>query len=236
MPKYREEIIGDCRLILGDCLEIMPTLGKVDLAIVDPPYGIDASNMSLGDGGGLYRQPKKYKRGNWDKKPPPPEYFKMLSEISTNQIIWGANHFISLNPKDSSCWIVWDKNNGGSDFADCELAWTSFDSPVRIFKFTWSGFIQGNMKNKEEKIHPTQKPAELYKWILNNYANKGEVVLDTHGGSFSSAVACMEFGYKFIGIEKDKNYFDEACKRIDQANRQGKLFAPPKPNPEQLKL
>tara|TARA_S200002703_G_scaffold157804_1_gene166607 strand:+ start:39 stop:782 length:744 start_codon:yes stop_codon:yes gene_type:complete len=140
-----------------------------DLAIVDPPYGIDVTNQSQGKGGGVAKK-IEYKKTDWDKYAPNTDYFKELIRVSKNQIIWGANHFISRIPFDSSCWIVWDKDNGETDFADCELAWTSFKTAVRMLKWKWSGMLQQNMKNKEQRIHPTQKPVALYKWLLNNYA------------------------------------------------------------------
>lgn len=203
-----------------------------DLAIVDPPYGIDASNMKLGEGGGLYRAPKTYKRGDWDKEPPGPNYFRELFRVSKKQIIWGANHFISRIPyPDSPCWVVWDKNNGETSFADCELAWTSFTSPVRKVKFTWSGFIQGKMGDeKEDKIHPTQKPVYLYRWLLNQFAvSKDGVItsrkiLDTHMGSQSSRIATHILGLDFWGWEIDEHYFQEGNKRYKQETAQQSLF------------
>lgn len=202
-----------------DCMLMMARYPDkfFDLAIVDVPYGINASNMSLGEGGGLYRAPKTYKRGDWDRNSPSPEYWQELLRVTKNRIVWGANHFISDIPFDSPCWIVWDKNNGGSDFADCELAYTSFESPVRLFKYTWSGFIQGNMKSKEDKIHPTQKPAKLYFWMLNNYAAKGDKILDTHLGSGSSRIAAYKLGFDFWGCEIDRDYFEAQEKRFKEA-------------------
>lgn len=148
------------------------------------------------------------------------EYFQELFRVSKNQIIWGANHFISRIPYDSPCWIVWDKQNGENDFADCELALTSFKSAVRIFRFRWAGMLQGNMKNKEIRIHPTQKPVALYSWLLRNYAKTGYKILDTHLGSGSIAIACHDFGYELTGIELDKDYFDKAVARIEEHQRQ----------------
>ncbi len=146
-----------------------------DLAIVDPPYG--SANIIGGytsnKGGGMYKKKKNYNTALWDQKRPEQEYFKELFRVSKNQIIWGANHFISLIPVDASCWIVWDKDNFKSHFADCELAWTSFPLAVRKFTFRWSGFMQGDMQNKEVRIHPTQKPVALYKWLLDKYGNGG---------------------------------------------------------------
>ena len=220
----------------GDCLPDLTALpdNHFDLAIVDPPYGIDASNMKLGEGGGLYRAPKTYKRGDWDKEPPSPEYFRQLFRVSRDQIIWGANHFISRLPadrQDASCWVVWDKNNGETSFADVELAWTSFKQPARQVKFTWSGFIQGRMgDDKEDKIHPTQKPVYLYRWLINKFAvtKDGAIthrkILDTHMGSQSSRIAAHLLGLDFHGWEIDRDYFDEGNKRYAQETAQQSLF------------
>ncbi len=195
--------------------------GYFELAVVDPPYGINITKQSLGEGGGLYRKAKKYKRGEWDCLIPDDFYFNELFRVSKNQIIWGGNYF-NLFP--TPCFLFWDKNNGGSDFADGELAWTSFKSPVRKFKFTWSGFIQGDMKNKEERLHPTQKPVKLYEWILMNYAKEGDKILDTHLGSGSSRIAAYNLGFDFTGIELDKEYFDASVKRFENHINQLQLF------------
>lgn len=144
--------------------------------------------------------------------------------MSKNQIIFGANHFISRIPFDSPCWIVWDKENGENDFADCELAWTSFRSSVRIFRFRWQGMIQGDMKNKEVRIHPTQKPVRLYSWILNKFAKSGDIILDTHVGSASSLIACHRAGFQYVGFEIDTHYYDLASNRIDKEMRQVSMF------------
>jgi len=215
------------RLYNMDCMDLMREIPDkfFELAIVDPPYGINASTMSLGEGGGLYRKPKTYKRGNWDNTPPSIDYFNELKRVSKERIIWGANHFISLIPYDSPCWIFWDKNNGGSDFADGELAWSSFNSPVRKFKFTWIGFIQGKMGDaKENRIHPTQKPVALYKWLLQNYAKPGDKILDTHAGSCSSVIAFIDGGFDWVACELDKDYYEAALKRIQNHVKQTDLF------------
>ena len=220
-----EEHLQDITLIHGDCMDYMKSLPDkaFDLAIVDPPYGIGESGESNHSRDKLAKA-KRYKNyaGN-DLEPPSVEYFKELLRVSENQIIWGANHFISRNPIDSSCWIVWDKNNSG-DFADCELAWTSFKSAVRLFKFTWNGMLQENMKDKEIRQHPNQKPVQLYKWLLKNYANPTDTILDTHGGSFSSAIAAHDGHFKFTGIELDADYYEAAKKRIIYHQRQQNLF------------
>lgn len=195
-----------------------------ELAIVDPPYGI-------GESGGKNKSRSKIAKakcykdyiGN-DLKPPDKEYFDELIRVSKNQIIWGANHFISKIPYDSSCWIVWDKENGKNDFADCELAWTSFKSSVRKFSFRWQGMIQGNMKKKEIRIHPNQKPIALYDWILSKYAHKGDKILDTHVGSASSLISFYKNGFDYIGFEKDTYYYELANKRVQESKAQITLW------------
>lgn len=195
-----------------------------DLAIVDPPYGI-GEDGSKNNSRSKIAISKKYKAfsGN-DLNAPNIEYFNELKRISKNQIIWGANHFISKIPFDSSCWIVWDKDNGENDFADCELAYTSFKTAVRKFKFRWHGMLQENMKNKEIRIHPTQKPVSLYKWLLNKYANKNDKILDTHLGSGSIAIACNDYGFDLIACELDKEYYEKALDRLKKHQMQQKLF------------
>lgn len=237
MPYLQKEIIGDATLFLGNCELSMSEMtdNQFDLAIIDPPYGIDITNQSQGKGGGVAKK-IEYEEDDWDKKPPGQKYFDELFRVSKNQIIWGANHFISKIPFDSSCWIVWDKVNGSTDFADCELAWTSFDSAVRKFSFLWSGMLQGNMKNKEKRTHPTQKPVALYRWLLKTYAKKGDLILDTHGGSLGSAVACQEMGFNITAFEINQRHFNLACERLKQTQRQGNLFTPPKQKPEERKL
>ncbi len=209
------------KFINDDCMNIMPNYPDryFDLAIVDPPYGISedgAKNHSRG----LLAEPTKFTPKDWDKNSPDKSYFDELLRISKNQIIFGANHFISKIPYNSSCWIVWDKQNGTTDFADCELAWTSFKTAVRKYEFMWNGMLQGDMKNKQKRIHPTQKPIQLYDWILRNYAKKDYKILDTHLGSGSIAIACHNFGVKeFVGIEIDKEYFDSSKERFEKDTR-----------------
>jgi site-specific DNA-methyltransferase (adenine-specific) len=195
-----------------------------DLAIVDPPYGIDVTNQSQGKGGGVAKK-IEYKKTDWDKIAPNQTYFKELKRVSKNQIIWGANHFIENIPKsNSSCWVVWDKDNGSTDFADCELAYTSFNTAVRKIKWKWAGMLQQDMKNKEIRIHPTQKPVKLYEWILMNYAKENDKILDTHLGSGSIAIACHNLGYELTACELDKDYYDAAMKRIQQHKQQTRMF------------
>ena len=190
-----------------------------DLAIVDPPYGIGEANEKRMLSRGMSQ--KKYKGGDWDLKPATIKYFNELIRVSRNQIIWGANHFIENIPNaNTSCWIFWDKD-GFADFADGELAWCSFKTAVRKFKFTWNGFRK---QLPEIRIHPTQKPVALYKWLLDKYANPGDKILDTHLGSGSIAIACHDYGFDLTACELDKEYFDAAMKRITQHQQQIKLF------------
>lgn len=222
---------------LMDCIEGMKQFpDKIfDLAVVDPPYGIKEAagknvsrNKGFGKGNSKSKKitfSKDYGNKDWDNNPASIEYFIELQRVSKNQIIFGANHFIERIPNaNSSSWIVWDKDNGDSDFADCELAWTSLNSAVRKFQFRWNGMLQGDMKNKETRIHPTQKPVALYKWLLNKYAKQGDKILDTHLGSGSIAIACHDYGFDLTACELDKEYYDKAIERIKNHVSQQKLF------------
>lgn len=202
-------------LMLGDCMEWMRRLPDkyYDLAICDPPYGINVAKSGK-VGCNNCGTAKNYGAKEWDNEAPKNEYFSQLRRVSKNQIVWGANHFISRMPFDSSCWIVWDKNNTAY-FADCELAWTSFDLAVRKFKHTWNGMIQGDMKNKQERFHPTEKPIALYKWLLTNYAKEGQKIFDSYGGSFSHAIAAYDLGFDLDIIEIDPDYFRDGKARYD---------------------
>jgi site-specific DNA-methyltransferase (adenine-specific) len=217
-----------------DCMEYMATLPDkaFDLAIVDPPYGIGESGDRNKSRGKLAIA-KDYKAfAGGDVSAPDSAYFDELKRVSKNQIIWGANHFIDNLPFNCSspCWIVWDKVNGDSDFADCELAWTSFKTSVRIIRFMWAGHMQGkcigsfeqqgNKKLNELRIHPTQKPVKLYEWLLQNYAKQGDRILDTHLGSGSSAIAAHYGGFDFVGCELDVDYYNAACARFKSATAQ----------------
>ena len=212
-----------------DCLEAMRQFPNnfFDLAIVDPPYGLDMANDMADKSGkqyGVAQAPKrKYERDDWDKQSPDEEYFQELFRISKNQIIWGANHFISKVGIDSPGWVVWYKHTNGY-YADAELAWTSFDSTVKVFDFIWNGMLQGDMKNKEVRIHPTQKPVALYKWLLNTYAKPGDLIIDTHMGSGSLPIACHDLGFKCMAFEKKKSYYDDALERINKHKAQLNLF------------
>lgn len=193
-----------------------------DLAICDPPYGIGEDGKK-NHSRSKATKAKQYTPKDWDNSAPNKEYFDELIRVSKNQIIWGANHFIERINKNSSCWLVWDKDNTG-DFADCELAWTSFNTAVRKFKYRWNGMLQQDMKNKEIRIHPTQKPVALYKWILDSYPMDGALILDTHLGSGSIAIACHDYGYDLTACELDKEYYDKAMLRLKNHTNQVKLF------------
>jgi site-specific DNA-methyltransferase (adenine-specific) len=222
-------------------MEYMATLedNAFDLAIVDPPYGLGEAGKRSGTrtskGGAQKFWGTKNTRGteirstvfsdkDWDNQPPGTEYFEELRRVSKNQIIWGANHFADRITITSSSWLVWDKDNGDSNFADCELAYTSFKTAVRMFRYRWSGMLQGDMKNKELRIHPTQKPIQLYKWILSKYANEGDRILDTHFGSGSSAIAAHYAGFNFVGCELDPDYYQAAKERFDRETSQIAMF------------
>jgi site-specific DNA-methyltransferase (adenine-specific) len=201
-----------------DCLEAMKEMkdNQFDLAIVDPPYGIGASEMTMGSG-----KNKKYKKGKkWDNETPTQKYFNEIQRVSKNQIIWGGNYFAD-KLKPTKCYIFWDKGiNGDCDFADGELAWCSFDKVLRKAPIRYKGFLGAD----NIRIHPTQKPVKLYEWLLIKYAKEGDTILDTHLGSGSIAIACHNLGFELTGYEIDKEYFEAAKKRIEQHKQQTRLF------------
>jgi len=210
-----------------DCMELLKNTedNYYDLAITDVPYGIGEAGEKNHSRSKLGKS-KKYKNfaGN-DIEPPTKEYFIELKRVSKNQIIWGANHFIENIPNsNSSCWIVWDKVNGNNDFADCELAYCSFKSAVRKIELRWHGMLQHDMKNKETRIHPTQKPVKLYEWLLQNYAKEGDKILDTHLGSGSIAIACNRLKYELTACELDSEYFEASVKRYKEQTAQIQMF------------
>jgi site-specific DNA-methyltransferase (adenine-specific) len=188
-----------------------------DLAIVDPPYGLNmAKERPRKDGRFANNIPK-----TWDEKIPDISYFNELNRVSKNQIIWGGNYF-PLPPTQG--FIFWYKQNPVDNFSDGELAWTSFQRPAKCFNYKYYGNIEGNT-SAEKKIHISQKPVKLYEWLLTNYAEKGQKILDTHLGSGSHAIACNNLGFELIAAELDKDYFDTACNRITQESAQLRMFA-----------
>lgn len=217
-------IIGDAELWLGDCMTVLPTLGKVDAVITDPPYGIGASS-----GVGKYGIQKwggAMDTAKWDKSIPSNDLFAAVLAASDAHIIWGGNYF-PLPP--SRCFLVWDKGAGfrGRTFAEAELAWSSLDLNAKVF--TRDPLASGDYKGKE---HPTQKPVALMAWCIEQ-ANNPQTILDPFMGSGTTGVAAIQLGRKFIGIEREPKYFDIACKRIEQAVAQGQLFAPEPAKQEQ---
>jgi site-specific DNA-methyltransferase (adenine-specific) len=205
-----------------DCLEYMRSIPDkfFDLCIADPPYGIGADVRQQNRAGkkskGALCESKSYKSSDWDRQAPSVELFNEILRVSKNAVVWGANHFISKLPYDSSCWIVWDKDNGVNSYADCELAWTNFNSAVRKFRYKWHGMFQENMGHKEERIHPTQKPIVLYGWLLDKYAIGGGKIFDPFLGSGSSRIAAYKKGYDFYACELDKDYFEAQERRFRQ--------------------
>lgn len=197
-----------------------------DLAIVDPPYGIDIHKMNYTQNtkGGIAKRNDYSAITDWDSNIPNKEYFIELFRVSKSQIIWGGNYFKLPLTKS---WIIWDKKTEekySNDFADCEMAWNSFNKPAKVVRYLWSGMLQPNMKDKQKRIHPTEKPYQLYKWLLDKYAKENDKILDTHLGSGSIAIACHDYGFDLTACELDKEYFDKAMQRINNHVAQQKLF------------
>ena len=219
MTYKRKEVMGDCVLYLGDCLDVMPTLGKVDAVVTDPPYGLDIAKTGK-IGGEKLAKVKDYGARKWDKTTPPDYFISLLQEISKTQIVFGGNYFY-VPP--SQCWLVWDKQNTGN-FADCELAWTNMSKAVRKIEWLWNGMIK---KGDDIREHPTQKPVGVMKWCIEQLPDNSNLILDPFMGSGTTGVACVKLGRKFIGIELDEKYFDIACKRIEEAYKQPDMFIEP---------
>ena len=212
-----------------------------DLAIVDPPYGIgvgttDYTNGVKVAGNPLAKRGDYRKTNKWDVIPSK-KYFEDLIRVSKNQIIWGGNYFAEMLPASKS-FIVWDKRCNDSmsnNFADCEYAWCS-KGVARMFRFLWNGMLQEDMKNKETRFHPTQKPVALYKWILKNYAKEGDKILDTHVGSASSLIACHDMGFDAVGFELDPDYYKASKQRLNDHMAQLSLMDMVAEQHEQLEL
>ena len=221
----KDVTIGDCRLILGDCLEVMPLLGEVDAVVTDPPYGTAAAWQG-GKGHGWGRQDgMKSKRNAWDADRPPREVFEKILEISSDQIIWGGNYFADMLPP-TMRWLAWDKCQRNFTMADFELAWTSQNKAARAFNLSRSQAAQDGKNN-----HATPKPISLMSWCLGFLPN-ADTILDPFMGSGTTLVACAKLGRKGIGIELDPDYFEIACKRVEEAYRQPDLFVEQPKNQE----
>lgn len=197
-------------------MEVMRSIPdkSIDLILTDPPYGIGVAKKQTFGEAGLCKN-TIHKIGNWDNQIPVKEVFDEIFRVSKNQVICGGNYFVRYLDN-SPCWLVWDKKNDDNKFADCELIWTSFKSSVKIFRYLWKGMLQEDMKNKEARFHPTQKPVALMEWVLKNYSNDGDIILDCFSGSGSTLVASQKLGRKFIGIEIDNDYCEIARQRLRQ--------------------
>lgn len=222
----RTETIGECTLYLGDCREILPTLGKVDAVVTDPPYGIGKDGQARTTGGNGGR--KAYEFLGWDAERPDPELFDLILASADQHVIWGGNYFADLFPPTGK-WLVWDKGQRINQ-SDGELAWTSRSGALRIFdKNRVALLIEG-------AEHPTQKPIEIMKWSILQL-DAPSTILDPFMGSGTTGVACVKLGRRFIGIEREPTYFDIACRRIEAAYKQPDLFiASPAPKPVQEAL
>ncbi len=221
-------------IICGDCLEVMKDFPDncVDLVLTDPPYGIGAYSTGTMGGGVLAKQ-STFEATKWDFEPFSLVQFQACQWVSNNQIVFGFNHFSDIFPP-TPCVIVWDKDNGNNNFADCELAWTSFKSAVRIIKWKWQGMLQENMDNKEDRVHPTQKPLGVMIWILKRYSKPNDLILDPFCGSGTTCIAAKMLGRRFIGIDISEEYCEIARMRLravdtgvpvkEQLAGQGALF------------
>jgi DNA modification methylase len=205
--------IGDATLYCGDCLEILPTLPKVDAVVTDPPYGINHARDRNSQADGWV----DYPANGWDRERPPREVFDLMRAKSEDQIIWGGNYFTDYLPP-TMRWLVWDKGQRNFSLADCEFAWTSQAKAARIFNYSRGQALQ------DGKEHPTQKPLALMEWCLT-FLDSAQTIVDPFMGSGTTGVACVNLGRRFIGIEKATEYFDIACERIAAAYAQGRLFA-----------
>lgn len=214
-----EIIQGDCVIELNKFRD-----NEFDIAIIDPPYGIKINKMNFVKSGaikvgGAYRNDYTDHPTQWDENGLTKEQFREIQRVSRNQIVFGANHFANILPP-SRCWVVWDKrveDKYSNDFADCELIWTSFDKPSRIIRYLWSGMLQEDMSwRKEKRLHPTQKPIEVMKRILEMFTEKGDKVLDCFAGSGSTLVACKQMGRDFVGVELEEKYINIIKERLSQ--------------------
>lgn len=222
MTILKDERIGGQRLILGDCLDVMPLLGVFDAVVTDPPYGLKEGNAKNKTRGEL-AAPRQYAgTDGWDNTPATLQHIEAMRAISTHQIIFGGNYFEGLGP--TSCWLIWDKQNGDTNFADCEMAWTNLPKAVRRLYWLWNGMLR---KGSDVREHPTQKPVGVMVWCINHLPANAQTILDPFMGSGTTLVACEKMGRAGTGIELDPEYFEIACKRVDEATRQIDMFVEP---------
>lgn len=226
--EIKENTVYNC-----DCLQLMKEMEKqgivVDWLITDPPYGtkcgsINRKNYTKWNGNGVATR-RDYDLKEWDNERISKEYFDLMFKVSKNQIIFGGNYYTDILPPTKS-WIIWDKrcdNNLRNDFADCELAWCS-TGQARVFRYLYNGMIQGDMKNKDDRFHPTQKPTQLMSQLLNYYTKEGDLILDPFMGSFTTAISCHKLNRRYIGAELDKEYFEKGTERLKKLKTQISIF------------
>lgn len=228
-PYKRKEVIGDATIYLGDCLEILPTLPKVDAVITDPPYGISYTHSG---GGGLFQKDGTRLATKFGNTPihgddAPFDPAPILS-ISNRFCMWGANHYATRIPAEAGHrWLVWDKGFNEvptKSFSHCELAWLNQYGALRMKKHVWDGCFRQGVSNKIPRAHPTEKPVEVMEWCLS-FFDGADVICDPYMGVGTTGRACLRNGRKFIGIEIEPKYFDIACRRIEDAQRQQRMFA-----------
>ena len=225
LESFRSERIGDCTLYLGDCADLLPLLPPHDAVVTDPPYGIGQDKGFEGSGGfGGFGTPiaRRQYEGNWDDVRPSKATFDIMLRAAKVSIVFGGNYFTDLLPVGGH-WLVWDKKNTMPTFSDCELAWTNIArKSVKLLTFEYNGLIG----KREARVHPTQKPYEVMRWCLTRLPEPNLAILDPFMGSGTTGVACAKLGRKFTGIELDPAYFDIACRRIEDAYKQGDMFVP----------
>lgn len=217
----RKEVIGNATLYLGDCLEVLPTLAPVDAVITDPPYGLGEARKDHKSRNKLAGSPD-YERSSWDDSPAAQEALDLLRLVSDTQVIFGGNYF-PLPP--AKCWLIWDKVNGENDFADAEMAWTNINGAVRLIRHMWAGMLRDSERTTSRE-HPTQKPIAVMAWAIEKAKlQQNSMILDPFMGSGTTGVAAIQAGHRFIGVEIHEPYFNIACERIENAQRQERLFA-----------
>ena len=222
-----EHLSDSVTLYLGDCREILPTLGKAHAVVTDPPYGIGEAAGKNASRGNM-AVAKDYGDDGWDDQPVDPALMALVRAAGRWNIIFGGNYY---DCPPASCWLVWDKENGSNDFADCELAWTNLPKAVRRIKFMWNGVLRKNGEPRGD--HPTQKPIGVMEWALQQLPDNAFSVIDPFMGSGTTGVACVKAGLGFTGIEREAKYFDAACRRIADELKRPRLDLTPVPKPVQ---